>query len=265
MQQINPTWRRAVLAVASAFLLVGADRSRAEGTEKPWDRSVALGLAVAAGNSDSMQFNAAVKAEKIWQRDEWRLGLTGTYGKTDGEVANEQLRAIAQYKWLGSERWYATAVADGLRDAVANIEYRWSIGPGLGYYFIKSDKTRLSGEVGPSYVFEKLDVIHPNQPPPPPPNPNYVTSEERNYPALRAAERFDRQLNESAKLWQQTEIVPRVDDFQDYVLNTEIGAEAALTKTLSLRLVGTHRYYSITSDARRHYDITMVSSLVYKF
>jgi putative salt-induced outer membrane protein YdiY len=263
MKQIRLKWRPAAVAVAGAFLWVGTTVVRAEDAEKPWDRSVAVGFSVTTGNSDSMQLNAGVKGEKIWKHDELRLGLNGTYGKNDGDVANEQLRGLAQYKHLFSERWYGMVVGDGLHDGVANIEYRLTIGPGAGYYFIKSDKTRLSGEVGPSMVFEKSDVTHPNQPLPP--NPDYVTSEERNYLALRLAERFDRQLNESAKVWQQTEIVPRVDDFEDYVVNTEVGAEAALTKTLSLRVVGTHRYYSITSDDRRHYDITMVSAVAYKF
>ncbi|MEI6085088.1 MAG: DUF481 domain-containing protein [Verrucomicrobiota bacterium] len=239
---------------------------RAEDSEKPWDRSIAAGVAVTTGNSDSLQFNAGVKGNKIWKFDELRLSLGGTYGKNDGTVANQQLLGLAQYKHLFTERFYGTVVASGLNDAIANIDYRFTVGPGLGYYFIKTDTTQLSADAGPSMVFEKTDVYHPNFAAANPLSPTlWTTSEERSYLAARVGERFDRKLSDTAKCWQQSEFLPQIDNFSNYLLNTEAGVEAALTKTMSLRLVGTHRYQSITQDNSRHYDITVVSALAYKF
>ena len=36
----------------------------------------------------------------------------------------------------------------------------------IGYYFVKNETTHFSGEIGPSYVVEKLNVDHPNKLPP---------------------------------------------------------------------------------------------------
>jgi putative salt-induced outer membrane protein YdiY len=56
-----------------------------------------------------------------------------------------------------------------------------------------------------------------------------------------------------------------VDEFSKYLLNTEVGVEAALTKAMSLRVVGTHRYDSEPAAGRKNYDLGIVSALAYKF
>ncbi len=259
-------YRYIIVAALAGLLSLPARADEAKPQDKEaWHGSVALGLNVAAGNNDSTLVNAGFKADRVRKVDEWHLTLDGGYGKTDGDVATEILHGAAQYRRTMDDRWFWTAVTDGLHDGVAGIEYRTTVGPGAGYYFIKSDATRLSVEVGPSYVWERIRVVNLSIPPPPPPNDARVTRQDNDYLAARAGERFDRKLSDKAKLWQQTEWLPQVDDFVNYLLITEVGAEAALNSQLSLRVVGTHRYDNFTPDHRRHYDITLVTSVVYKF
>jgi putative salt-induced outer membrane protein YdiY len=256
-----------ILAAALAGLLgaaARADQAKVDNKEA-WHGSIALGLSVAAGNNDSTLVNAGFKADRTRKADEWHLTLDGGYGKTDGDVATEILHGAAQYRQTMDDRWFWTAVADGLHDGVAGVEYRLTLGPGAGYYFIKSDATRLSAEVGPSYVWERVRVVNPQIPPPPPSNDDRVSRQDNDYLAARAGERFEHKFSDKARLWQQTEWLPQVDDFENYLLITEVGAEAALNTQLSLRVVGTHRYDNFTPDDRRHYDMTLVTSLVYKF
>src|SRR5205085_2238992 len=87
----------------------------------------------------------------------------------------------------------------------------WEESPGLGYYFIKSDRTSLRGEIGPSFIYE---------------NRGGVT---HGYVALRLAERFEHKLSETAHLWESVEFLPQVDKFKNYLINAELGVEAALT------------------------------------
>jgi putative salt-induced outer membrane protein len=256
-------YRLIVVAALAALLSIPAPANEVKPEDKEaWHGSVALGLSVATGNSDSTLFTLGVNGDRVRKVDEWHLSLNGSYGRTDGDKGTEVLRGATAYRRTMDERWYWTIAADGLHDGVANIEYRVFVGPGAGYYFIKTDATRLSAEAGPSYVWEKTDVVHPGLAAP---NPDRVSSEENDYLAVRVAERFDRKLNDKAKVWQQTEWLPQVDDFENYLLITEVGAEAALNSHLSLRLVGTHRYDNVTPDKRRHYDITLVTSVAYKF
>ena len=255
---------RGVFVVALAGLLSipsRADEAK-EDDKEAWHGSIALGISVVTGNSDSTLFALGIKADRVRKVDEWHLSLDGTYGRSDGDKSTEILHGAANYRRTMDTRWYWTVVTDATHDGVANVEYRVFLGPGAGYFFIKSDKTRLSLEAGPSYVWEKTDVLHPAIAAP---NPDRVTSEENDYLAVRVAERFERQLSEKSKVWQQTEWLPQVDEFDNYLLITEVGVEAALNSKLSLRVVGTHRYDNITEDERRHYDIALVTSVAYKF
>jgi len=190
----------------------------------------------------------AFEAKRVWERDEFRGFITGAYGETEDEKSSESAEAIAQYKHLFSERFYGTLYGNLFHDAIADVAYRLTLSPGVGYYFIKSAKTQLSGDIGPSYVIEKLNGVDTD-----------------DYVGLRLAERLDHKLSDSAKVWQSLEWLPQIDDFENYILIFEVGVEAALTKTLSVRVVGQDRYDNQPAPGRQSNDISLVSSLAYKF
>lgn len=248
MQSSQRRRRHTAALIAQAGILFAITTIHAQSAEKPWDRSLAAGIAVAAGNSDSVLFTGSLTGEKIWEHDELRLGLNGAYGKSNGDKSTEKLEGVGQYKHLFSERFYGTVVAGGLHDGVAELAYRLTVSPGLGYFFIKSEKTRLNGEIGPGYVIEK-----------------YNSQSSKDYFTLRVAERFERKLSDSAKCWQQTEWLPQVDDFSNYLLISEAGIEAALNKAMSLQVIGQHRYDNEPPPGNRHYDILLTSQIKYKF
>ena len=240
--------RYAAVAAGVALALTALQSASAEEVDKGWVRSGALGLSLTSGNSDSVLFTGSLTGERIWTQDEWRLGANAAFGKTDGTKSTEIGHGVVQYKRLFDDRWYGTMVLDLLHDGVADIAYRFTVSPGLGYYFIKSEKTRLSGEVGPSFIREKLNGISAS-----------------DYFGLRVAERFDHQLNERAKIWQSFEWLPQVDDFNNYIAIFEVGVEAALTETVSLRVVGQDRYDNQPAAGRKNNDISLVSALAFKF
>lgn len=242
------SWRQVAIAVAVAICASGSVAVRADNVEKPWDNSVALGLSISRGNSHSETFNGSVMGTKLWTHDELRLQADTAYGITGSKKSAETLHGLAQWNHLFTERWYSALVAEGLHDGVASIAYRVTIAPNVGYYFIKSDKTKLSGETGPGFIINKENG-----------------QSETAYVTLRVADRFERKLSETAKLWQSTEWLPKVDDFSNYLLNTEIGIEAAINKAFSVRVVGTDRYNSQPAKGRKYNDILLVSSLAYKF
>jgi putative salt-induced outer membrane protein YdiY len=234
-----------VLAMLAVSSVGRADDAK---PDKGWDRSVALGVTVTSGNTDSTMFNGGVQAQRAWEKDEWRLGAEGAYGKVEGDLSVAKARGYEQYKRVFKERWYGTVVGEVLHDALADLAYRISIGPGLGYYFIKSDLTKLSAEVGPSLVAEK-----------------YEGEGMETYCALRLGERFERKLSDSAKVWQSLEVLPQVNDWQNFTALAEIGAEAALNKTLSIRLVAQDRYNNQPAAGKKSNDFALIGSLVYKF
>jgi len=237
-------------------------------------RNVALAGHQGAGKTslvEAMLFTAGAKAEKIWKTDEIRLGVDGAYGLTskdndptgpdEAQTSTEVLRGLVDYKHLFTEHLFGGVNVTAEHDGLASVEYRITVGPNFGYYLVKTDATRLSLFGGPAYVFEKSDHSHPHQV-----APDDIQSDDTQYLALHIGERFEHKFSDKAKIWQQSDYFPRVDDFvDDYVLVSEVGAEAALTKAMSVRVVGTHRYDSIVASGIHHHDITLVSALAYKF
>ncbi len=238
-----------MMMVALATTLTASALCAADAPAKsPWERSAALGLSLTSGNSDSVLLTAGLNGHGVWPQDDWLLGLDGAYGKTNGKISNDKLHGAAHYKHLFGDRWYVDGVVDALHDGVAALGYRLTLSPGAGYYFIKTAVTQLSADVGPAYVREK-----------------YNGDPAHDLLAMRVGERFDRKLNDVAKVWQSLEYLPQVNDFQNYKINAEVGLETAMTKNLSLRVVGRDEYNNRPAPGRKHYDLSLVSAIAYKF
>jgi putative salt-induced outer membrane protein YdiY len=88
-----------------------------------------------------------------------------------------------------------------------------------------------------------------------------------NYATLRGAEKFHYVLSEWARLWESAEILPEVDNFDNYILNVEVGVEADLNKrkNLALRVVLDDTYNNIPAPGREKNDLKLVASLACKF
>ncbi len=237
----------ASLATASAF---------AAETTNSWESSIGAGLTVTKGNSDTLMANANFLSLKKWDRNELSFGGDATYGEaefeqdngeTDDEVTAQNFRAFMQYNRLFTERLFGYLRVDGLHDDIADIDYRFSFSPGLGYYFIKNDRTFLRAEVGPGYVIEKQG------------------GETDDYMTLRIAERFEHKLSGTAKLWQSLEFLPQVDDWENFIVNAEIGIEAMISKSLSLRTYLQDTYDNEPAPGRDENDLKLFSGISYKF
>ena len=136
----------------AALATVGAFAQ--EASTNKWETTASIGVTVTQGNSDSVLGAAQVLSQKKWDQNEMRIGADGTYGELEGEKNVEGLHGFAQYNRLFSERAFGYLRLDGLHDAIADIEYRFTFSPGAGYYFIKNEQTTLSGEAGPAFIYE---------------------------------------------------------------------------------------------------------------
>jgi putative salt-induced outer membrane protein YdiY len=137
--------------------------------------------------------------------------------------------------------------ADARRDLIADVDYRFNIGPGAGYYLIKGTNTTLAAEVGAGYQYEHLGDDY----------NSFITA--------RAAERFEHKFNDRARLWQTAEYLPQVDKLENYFFNFEIGIETAITKSFSMKTYLDYNYASQPADDRLKNDIKLVSGVSYKF
>lgn len=212
-----------------------------------WETSAAVGFTLTSGNSDTLLLTGNMLGVRKWDRNELNLGADGAYGETEDVKNAESLHGFAQYNRLFTERFFGYLRLDALHDAIADVEYRVGFSPGVGYYFIKNDKTNLRGEVGPGFIYEKQG------------------DDETGYFTLRLAERFEHKFNERVKLWQSLEVIPQVDDFDNYLVNAEIGVDASLTAQLSLVTYLQDTYDHDPAPDREKNDLKLVTAIKYKF
>jgi putative salt-induced outer membrane protein len=210
-------------------------------------------LTLTRGNSRTLLATANGLATRKTKETELDLGADATYGealnKSTGEEEKnaESLHGFAQYNWLFTERAFGYARIDGLHDGISDIKYRFVVGPGVGYYFIKSERTFLRGEAGPSFIYEKKG------------------GETRRYFAARLAERFEHKLSDHAHIWESLEFLPQVDRLKNYLINAEVGIEASITKRLSLRSFVQDNYVNEPASGRLKNDVKLVTAVAYKF
>lgn len=221
--------------------------------KQTWETSAFLGATLTRGNSETFLANLTLDTKRKWARDELAFGGSAGYGESEvngtTEKNTEYIRGFGQYNRLFNERLYGGLRADGEYDGIAGVDYRARVSPLLGYYFIKRPKTTLSGEVGPSVVFENLE----NRP-------------SDTYYAFRAGERFEHKLTETTRIWQSFEYIPQVDRWQEkFLLLGEVGIDAAITKKASLSVVLQDSYDNDPAPGREQNDLRLIAGLRYKF
>jgi putative salt-induced outer membrane protein YdiY len=222
------------------------------------------GATLTRGNSETFLGTIGINSARKWSKDEILLGASAGYGETttvgdrdpatgekdiEHNTTDRFIKGFGQWNhFFANDRIYGGIRADALNDDVAGVDYRVTLSPLIGYYLIKNAKTFLAAEAGPGFVFENLEDQ---------PSDQYVT--------LRFAERFEHKFSDAAKVWQSVEYLPRVEDFGDYVINFEIGASAAITKSVELRLVLQDTYRSEPPNGRKENDLKLIASVGYRF
>lgn len=75
------------------------------------------------------------------------------------------------------------------------------------------------------------------------------------------AQRYELKLPAKSKLWEEIEIMPAFEDFDNYFVNFELGAEAAMTEIINLRLVFMDQYNSQPAAGKERNDLQLIGGL----
>jgi len=239
-----------ILCLAGSVSAAGKKKSEktTENASKGLETTVAAGVTLTDGNSDTLAANATVTTEGEKEGIGSILaGFEANYGESTVDEVKE--KTVENAKLYGSLKKTLSpmtfASLDGavLYDDIALVDYRVNLGPSIGAYLVKNDLRTLSLEAGPSYLWEKVDEVH------------------DDYLAIRVGQRFTCQLSETAKFWQSTEYIPNAEDFDQYLLNAEIGIEASITQLITLRVVLQDKYDGQPAAGVEHNDLSLIAGL----
>lgn len=216
-----------------------------------WKTTLTAGGTLTDGNTETMKGNASllVEGEKA-SLGSLRTGAEINYGenKVDGEnrTDTDNGKVFANVKKTISPMTFAYGDVTASRDDLANLDYRIVLGPGLGLYAVKSDRTTLSFEAGPSYKWEKKDRVSDDA------------------WTLRAAQRFEFKFSDTSRCWQAAEFLAQFEDLDDNLLNAEVGVEADIMSGLSLRLVVEDKYDNQPSEGKKSNDVSVTAGISLK-
>ncbi len=132
-------------AAALAGLILGAP---ALAQDESWASRAQAGFAKTSGNTDTTTANLLWHAAHVTGPWKFLLGVEGLYGATKGETTAQALSAHLQANYNLTERLY---LYGGLRyedDRFSGFAYQETASAGTGYQFMKSDATKLTGQVG---------------------------------------------------------------------------------------------------------------------
>lgn len=214
----------------------------------PWESSVTAGLTLTRGNSDTLLVTGGAQTHKKTPENEIGLGADGAYGVNNSVKDVDSVHGFGQYNHLFTDKFYGYLRAEALHDGVADLQYRINVGPGAGYYFLKETNTTLAGEFGVTFVDQRLG------------------GEDDNYVTLRLAERFEHKFTGyNARLWENAEILPQINKFENYIINAEIGIESSISKSVSLKTFLVDNFNNEPAAGRQKNDVRLVSGITYKF
>jgi putative salt-induced outer membrane protein YdiY len=117
------------------------------------------------------------------------------------------------------------------------------VSPSAGRYLIRDEKTKLSLEAGPSYVFEKLGDVN------------------EDFAAARIANRFEWEISPTSKFFQFMEYLISFEDSSQYLFNAEVGIESALNSYLSLVISVRDYYINQPAEGRVPNDVLTITAL----
>lgn len=215
-----------------------------------WNKSLALGFNMTSGNSDTLLLTAIGAAARETDQDLIDFGAALSYGEDDAleettgsSTSRNDIRASASYNYKLSDRLYAGLGSKFLHDEIADVKYRVNVNPTLGYFLAKNADISFALEGGPGYTFEKVD------------------DETDDYFSPRIADRFEWVISCTSKLFQTAEVLFDVTDSENYIINAELGVEAALAADLALVVSLRESYDHQPAVDRDKSDLALLSAL----
>jgi putative salt-induced outer membrane protein YdiY len=172
-----------------------------------WDR----------GNTDQDTYHVDAESIFRWPDDRFTLNGSGNLEKSNGDKTKQQADLAGKYDHFLNGKWYLYSGLGFEHDKFADLTLRTKLTAGTGYQIFETDRTNLSIEGGPAYVWE-----------------NYDNSENQDYAAARWALRFDHFLIEAWKLqaFHKHSLDWSLEESSDYLFQSETGLRIPIFDSL---------------------------------
>lgn len=217
---------------------------------RPWAGSVAAGLAVTGGNTDTTTTNFAfdVQTDKT-KRNVFRAEGLNLRSTQDGTSIVDRTNLAIRDEYGLTARSYAFGQFQYLRDVFKNIDYLVAPTVGVGYKLVNSPATTLSVDSSVGAVLEK--------------NP---ARDRTSSGAVTLGEKFSHKLSASATITQTFAGLWKTSDFDDALYLFGAGLATSITPRTQIKVEFLDTYKSRPPSVLvQKNDTALITSLVFKF
>ena len=241
------------MAILGVFLgsSSGIFAEETQKVESSWKTHVELSYVATNGNTDTQTFAAKLESKLEGEISRYFVKASGLYAKSnDQETANQWL-LNGRYEKILTKKMFAFVDATYLADKFSGYDYRVSVGPGIGYDIIKSERHDLKGLFSVLYYYDKFSE---------------GTDSSDSYAAGKGEINYRWQIRENLKFKEDANFVISFNDTDKYFLNSETGIETKINNNISLGVSYKIAYQNqLPAPDVKHTDTTFLTSLIIDF
>ena len=221
-------------------------------SRKSWEGGVELGLNGSAGTTEQVSFRAGFTAKRDTQENTTSFAAAYGYAKSEGETSKNKLQLDARndFKKVLPERWLIFVKGTLEYDQFQDWDWRLSGYAGVGYEFIKNDKTTLIGRVGAGG------------------SQTWGGSNDEFRPELNLGADLSHKLTERQKITATLDYYPALDDFPSkyrIVAKAEWEVVVDPEVKMSLKVGALDRYDSEPGTGAKRNDVDYYALLVWSY
>ncbi|QLE85078.1 DUF481 domain-containing protein [Shewanella sp. Scap07] len=125
-----------------------------------WSSKISLGANFRSGNTEQVDYSAIANAKRRTTESRYLIDYLGNYSNVDDNNTIDNHRINTNFDWYISKQFYLRPVfAEIYLDKFKNIDYKATLGFGLGYDIIDTSKVTWSVSGGPAYTYTKYDKV----------------------------------------------------------------------------------------------------------
>jgi putative salt-induced outer membrane protein YdiY len=243
----------AALLIAAAAPVLAQPPAAAPAPAPPppdWTSSINFGLALAAGNSDTLNANGGFEVKyDPKKRNVFKTSGLFLYGETKGETTNEQYVLTARDEYALTRRAFVFGDFRYLHDRFKGISYLLAPTGGIGYRMIDLPATTFTVSVGGGGVWEK--------------DYGFETTSSG---ALTFDEKFNHKLTANATVGQTFLALWKTNDFEDAIYAFGANFAVAINKQAQLKVELLDTYKTKLQDTTlTKNDLSLIVGVVFKF
>ena len=144
--------------------LIGITPSGGAAGIRNWTGSANLGLNLQSGNHHQTTLTTSAELMRLTPNTKMDLNYLGNYSKLDGQENANNDRVNLTYDIRLNRDWFVRPVQfEYYHDPLANIDFRFTGGVGVGYYIFDRSGLEWTVAAGPSFQYTRFSNVTTNQ------------------------------------------------------------------------------------------------------